>query len=326
MSIPPQELLSLCDINVDFTTDKGDFTAVSQMNFTVHAGETFCLVGESGCGKSLTAKALLRLLPENATVRGQAFLNGVDILSLPPKQMRKIRGQHIGMVFQEPMTALNPVLRVGYQVIETLRLHKTLSEQEAKEFCIELFTQVGIPAPQSRLEDYPHQLSGGMRQRVMIAMALACEPQLLIADEPTTALDVTLQWQILELIQKLATERGMGVLLITHDLGVVAQVAQKVGVMYAGQLVECGKVTNVLEQSLHPYTQGLLLSAPSRLSMEQERLPIIAGTVPPPYNLPKGCPFHPRCPKAIQRCQEEIPLLTGLPHNTHQVRCWLAVR
>ena len=302
-------LLRVRNLGVRFTTDSLVFDAVSGVDFDIHCGQIFCLVGESGCGKSLTAKSLLQLLPENAALSGQAWLGEDEIFSLPLTAMRPLRGHRMSMIFQEPMTALNPVLRVGQQVMEPLRLHLGLSKAEARQRCVDLFRQVGIPAPQSRLDDYPHQLSGGMRQRVMIAMALGCEPQLLLADEPTTALDVTIQWQILQLIQHLAEERGMGVLLITHDLGVVAQTAHAVGVMYAGRMVERGPAALVLGSPAHPYTRGLMRSAPSRDSLGLTRLPVIPGSVPPPGALPKGCAFHPRCPEALPLCAQKTPPL-----------------
>ena len=332
-------LLRARNLAVRFTTDERCFEAVSGVDFDIYPGQIFCLVGESGCGKSLTAKSLLRLLPDNARLSGEVWLDSPqqepsadtaqNVLHLPPEAMRRLRGHRMAMIFQEPMTALNPVLRVGEQVMEPLRLHLGMKPREAKERCLALFRQVGIPAPESRLLDYPHQLSGGMRQRVMIAMALACEPALLLADEPTTALDVTIQWQILQLIQSLAKERGMGVLLITHDLGVVAQVAHAVGVMYAGRLVECGPVQQVLAHPAHPYTQGLMHSAPSRDSRHLQRLPVIPGSVPAPGFRPAGCSFHPRCPSALPLCAEQAPPLCTVDSATetgeavHSVRCWL---
>lgn len=350
----PATLLRVENLCVRFTTDHMAFDAVDGVDFSIRAGRIFCLVGESGCGKSLTAKSLLRLVPENAQATGRALLNGLsglhgkdgpatpkdesseDILALPESALRRLRGRRISMIFQEPMTALNPVLRVGDQVMEPLRLHLNMSRAQARQRCVELFHQVGIPAAEKRLDDYPHQLSGGMRQRVMIAMALACEPCLLLADEPTTALDVTIQWQILQLIQGLTESRGMGVLLITHDLGVVAQVAHEVGVMYAGRMVESGPVDQVLGKAAHPYTRGLLFSAPSRESRGLNRLPVIGGSVPPPGSMPPGCPFHPRCGDAMPICTQHMPPATTLKPSSdcdmpetsgaseaHTVRCWL---
>ncbi len=313
-------ILDVQNLSVRFHTENGNYAAVADVSFNISAGEIFCLVGESGCGKSLTAKALLRLTPENTCIDGKAFLHGQDILSLNNKDMRSYRGQKISMIFQEPMTALNPVLRVGAQCTEHVQLHLGYSVSKAKAHCLELFRQVGIPAPESRFNDYPHQLSGGMRQRIVIAMALACDPTFVLADEPTTALDVTIQWQILQLLQNLAQKEQRAILLITHDLGVVAQMAHKVGVMYCGQMVEYGPVQDILQNPLHPYTQGLLHASPSKHSMTQKRLPTIEGTVPPPYNVPSGCRFHPRCPKAMEQCTQQEPAFLGKEHKS---RCWL---
>ncbi len=316
-----EKLLQVTNLNVTFHTEQGNLLTVSDINFSIEAGEIFCLVGESGCGKSLTAKAILGLTPENSTVEGQILLKTQDV----QKNLPAIRGKQISMIFQEPMTALNPVLRIGDQCTEHMILHDKISKQQALLRCIDLFEQVGISAASKRLKDYPHQLSGGMRQRVMIAMALACSPQLLLADEPTTALDVTIQWQILSLMQNLSHSRGMGILLITHDLGVVAQVAHKVGVMYAGQMVEYGLVENVLKNPKHPYTQGLLHAIPSKHSMDIKFLPTIEGRVPLPSELPSGCRFHPRCPFTMQQCKIKEHKLEVLDaHNQHQLRCYLA--
>ncbi len=318
-----KKLLTVHNLDITFHTEQGNFLTVSDVNFSIDEGEIFCLVGESGCGKSLTAKAILGLTPENTSVSGEVFLLKDEILKLPEAQMRSIRGKHISMIFQEPMTALNPVLKVGEQCSEHIELHEKISKGQAYQRCIELFEQVGISEAETRLNDYPHQLSGGMRQRVMIAMALACAPKLLLADEPTTALDVTIQWQILSLIQELAKKRGMGVLLITHNVGVVAQMAQRVGVMYAGQMVEHGTTLDVLKKPLHPYTQGLLHAIPSKHSMEEKRLPTIEGRVPLASELPSGCRFHPRCPMAMPKCAEQEPKLMAKAGTEHQVRCWL---
>ncbi len=314
-------ILEAHNLAVTFHTEHGNYQAVSDVSFSIGAGEIFCLVGESGCGKSMTAKALLRLSPENTTLGGQAFLHGEDLFLLSEKDMRAVRGQKIGMIFQEPMTALNPVLRVGEQCIEHVKLFRKISSTAAKEHCLKLFRQVGIPAPESRFDDYPHQLSGGMRQRVVIAMALACSPSLLLADEPTTALDVTIQWQILKLLQNLAEKEQCGILLITHDLGVVAQMAHTVAVMYAGQIVEHAPVEKLFNAALHPYTQGLLHASPSKHSMEATRLPTIEGAVPPLYAIPSGCRFHPRCAKAQSKCSIELPPLQNIGEK-HSVRCW----
>ena len=288
------------------------------------AASLTCLVGESGCGKSLTARAILRLTPQTAHLEGRILLAGQDLLSLPEKELRRIRGCRVGMIFQEPMTALNPVLRVGDQAAEPLRLHLGLNRKEARRETERLFAEVGIPSPQSRYDDYPHQLSGGMRQRVMIAMALSCAPELLLADEPTTALDATIQGQILRLLLRQSEERGMAVLLITHDLGVVAHVAQLVGVMYAGRLVEKAPASQLLRSPQHPYTHGLLASMPSLRLSGQRRLPAIPGTVPPLWDMPPGCPFQPRCRQALPCCSEALPPL--VEDGAHSVACWLAAQ
>ena len=318
---PTAPLLQLNNLSVTFTTAQGPLHAVRNINFSMHEGETVCLVGESGCGKSLTAKAIMRLTPANAVLTGRILLHGKDLLALPEKAMHTIRGRQIGMIFQEPMTSLNPVLKVGDQVAEPLRLHEGLSSSQAREAAIELLTEVGIPAPQSRYDDYPHQLSGGMRQRVMIAMALSCRPGLLLADEPTTALDATIQGQILRLLAARCRERRMAVLLITHDLGVAAQMADTVGVMYAGRLVESAPAQELFADARHPYTQGLLHAAPSARSRGLERLPTIPGTVPSLQNMPTGCPFHPRCSSALPRCTTEMP--PAIAQGAHRTACWL---
>jgi len=296
--------------------------AVQNVSFSIGEASVTCLVGESGCGKSLTAKACMRLLPRQARVSGAVRFAGEDLLSLPERRMRPLRGSQIAMIFQEPMTALNPVLTVGFQTAEPLRTHLGLSKQEARERVVELFRQVNIPSPEARLGVYPHELSGGMRQRVMIAMALACGPRVLLADEPTTALDPTIQGQILSILQEQRELRGMSVLLITHDLGVVAQTADMVGVMYAGRLVEFGPVRDVLANPRHPYTQGLMASAPSKDALLLERLPAIAGTVPPLGKMPHGCPFHPRCPRAAGQCREVLP--SERVDGDHRTLCWMA--
>ena len=318
---PTAPLLQLDNLSVTFTTATGPLHAVRNVDFSMAEGETVCLVGESGCGKSLTAKAIMRLAPANALLDGRILLHGQDLLRLPEKAMHKVRGRQIGMIFQEPMTSLNPVLKVGDQVAEPLRLHQGLSRTQAREAAIELLTEVGIPAPQSRYDDYPHQLSGGMRQRVMIAMALSCKPGLLLADEPTTALDATIQGQILRLLAARCHERRMAVLLITHDLGVAAQMADTVGVMYAGRLVESAPTQDLFADARHPYTQGLLHAAPSARSRGLNRLPTIPGTVPSLQNMPPGCPFHPRCMAAMPRCKAEMP--PTIAQGTHRTACWL---
>ena len=320
-SNPSAPLLHLENLSVTFATSEGPLQAVRNVNLSIHEGETVCLVGESGCGKSLTAKAIMRLTPANAVLDGRILLRGQNLLDMPEKAMHTVRGRQIGMIFQEPMTSLNPVLRIGDQVAEPLRLHERLGNTQARQAAIELLTEVGIPAPQSRYDDYPHQLSGGMRQRVMIAMALSCRPGLLLADEPTTALDATIQGQILRLLAARCRERRMAVLLITHDLGVAAQMADTVGVMYAGRLVESAPAQELFADARHPYTQGLLHAAPSARSRGLDRLPTIPGTVPSLQNMPAGCPFHPRCTVAQARCKAEMP--PTIARGAHSTACWL---
>ena len=316
-------LLSLRDVSVTFPIGDKNVSAVRSLNLDIAPGSIACLVGESGCGKSLTARAILRLVPEQASIAGQIHFQGQDLLSLPEKAMNRLRGRHIAMVFQEPMTALNPVLTVGEQVAEMLRHHLRMSRREARERTIELFTAVGLPEAASRFDGYPHELSGGMRQRVLIAMALSCGPELLLADEPTTALDTTMQMQILQLIRRESEARGMAVLLISHDLGVVAQIAATTGVMYAGCLVEQARGRTLFEQPLHPYTRGLLHAAPGPHSQGLRRLPTIPGSVPQLSAMPPGCPFAPRCTEAMPKCREAMPPLTG--DADHSVACWLHV-
>ena len=302
-----QPLLRLKNLSITFQTDNGPLPAVRDVSLSLERGRITCLVGESGCGKSLTARSILRLMPDNARLDGSILLDGQNLLQLPPREMRAIRGRRVGMVFQEPMTSLNPVLRVGEQVAEPLRLHLGMNRAKAREEAVALLAEVGIPSPEGRYGDYPHQLSGGMRQRVMIAMALACRPDLLLADEPTTALDATIQGQILRLMRSRSQQRGMAVLLITHDLGVAAQMAHSVGVMYAGRLVEHALAQDLFSHPLHPYTQGLLQAAPSALSRGLSRLPTIPGSVPSLRAMPQGCPFHPRCARAMPLCREKMP-------------------
>lgn len=316
-----KKLLSIKNLNVGFFIENSPRKAVSNVNLHLPQGMVTCLVGESGCGKSLTCRSILRLLPENANVDGQILFRGQDILTLSDRNLRSIRGAAIGMIFQEPMTSLNPVLTIGDQSSEPLRLHKNMSCKEARSRVLELFQQVGIPSPESRYNDYPHQLSGGMRQRVMIAMALSCSPDLLLADEPTTALDATIQGQILRLIRRESRERGMAVLLITHDLGVVADMADYVGVMYAGHLVEYAQARTLFSTPLHPYTQGLLDCAPDSASFLLPRLPVIPGYVPSLLQTPPGCPFQPRCSKALPICSTQMP--ATISKNNHTVACWL---
>ena len=280
---------------------------VDDVSFRIERGETLALVGESGCGKSMTALSMLRLVDAPLEIEGgEIRLEGEDLLALPEAGMRSVRGRRIAMIFQEPMTALNPVLTVGYQVAEVLVLHERLTGAQARARVVALFDEVGIPDPDRRVDEYPHQLSGGLRQRVVIAIALACSPSLLIADEPTTALDVTIQAQILDLLRRLQRERGMAVLMITHDLGVVAELAHRVAVMYAGRIVEESSVEALFERAEHPYTRALLASVPD-LASSTGRLTSIGGQVPRPTAWPAGCRFHPRCPEVIGPCSAEVP-------------------
>ena len=320
-------LLEVKDLVTTFRSDGKEFNAIEGVSLHVDRGEIVGIVGESGSGKSVTMLSVLQLISSPGRVAGgDVRLEGVDnnLLSYDAESemMRQVRGGRISMIFQEPMTSLNPVLRVGEQVAEPLRLHLDMGRAEARREAERLFADVGIPSPHSRYDDYPHQLSGGMRQRVMIAMALACRPELLLADEPTTALDATIQGQILRLILDQSRERGMAVLLITHDLGVVAEVADVVGVMYAGRLVERAPARELFADPRHPYTRGLMHSAPSRRSMGLSRLPTIPGSVPSLQNMPPGCPFQPRCPEAMPHCTEAMP--PSFVRGEHAVACWLA--
>jgi peptide/nickel transport system ATP-binding protein len=314
-------LLEIEDLSVDFQTERGLARVVDDLSFTVAAGRIVGLVGESGCGKSVTARAIMRLLPSPpARIEGRTVaLDGENLLALDEHAMRDVRGNRIGMIFQEPMTSLNPTFPVGSQIGETLRLHRRLGSAAIRARVLELLRMVGIGAPERRFDQYPHELSGGLRQRVMIAMALACHPKLLIADEPTTALDVTIQAQILELLARLRDELGMAILLITHDLGVVAEYADEVIVMYAGKLVEWADVRGLFRQPRHPYTQGLLNSMP-RLAGSAGKLPTIPGAVPSPLERLPGCPFAGRCPRVQDRCRETFPPLVW--HDRHGFACW----
>ncbi len=307
-----------------FQVEGGEFPAVDGVSFSVAPGRTLGIVGESGCGKSVTALSIMGLVPQPpGRIAGGAILfDGVDLLELPASAMRELRGNRISMIFQEPMTSLNPVLTVGEQIVEGILRHRTLSRGAAKDLAIEMLRMVHIPSPEQRFGDHPHRLSGGMRQRVMVAMALACRPKLLIADEPTTALDVTIQAQILDLMRSLREETGTAIILITHDLGVVAELADDVLVMYAGRVVERANVVSLFAEPQHPYTIGLLGSIP-RLDIEQERLAAIEGQVPNPLTPVSGCRFHPRCPFASERCLREDPPLIDLG-NGHESACWRA--
>lgn len=316
------DVLNVKSLNVDFGINGTFFPAVRNVSFYIKEGETLGLVGESGCGKSVTSLAIERLLAKSARVSGEIHYQGRDLLRLPAREMRAIRGNEISMIFQEPMTSLNPVYKIGSQISEILLLHKDISRREAFRQSLEMLHKVGIPRPDEVLDDYPHQLSGGMRQRVMIAIAMACSPRLLIADEPTTALDVTIQAQILELMKEVADGYGTSTLLITHDLGVVAEMCDRVAVMYAGQIVEEGSVDEIFIEPQHPYTKGLLNAIPKIDADSKQRLQPIRGTVPSLTRMPKGCHFTPRCPFAMDRCAHEKPELFTLS-GTHTSRCWL---
>jgi oligopeptide/dipeptide ABC transporter ATP-binding protein len=317
-------VLEVQNLRVSFPdAGEGRVHPVDGVSFTLDRGETLALVGESGCGKSLTSLALLRLVPPPGRVDDGSVirLGDTDVLALRGEALRRIRGRKIGMVFQDPMTSLNPVFTVGAQIAEGVRAHFDVSRAEARRRALALLHEVGIPDPAARLDAYPHQLSGGMRQRVMIAIALSAEPEILVADEPTTALDVTVQAQILEVLDRLRDSHGMAVLLITHDLGIVAGRADRVAVMYAGQIVEEAPTASLFARPSHPYTQGLFASVP-RITGPVERLSPIAGSVPPPGAWPGGCRFRPRCPKAFDRSETMPPLLPVGPG--HRMRCWLA--
>ncbi|WP_028586145.1 ABC transporter ATP-binding protein [Desulfocurvus vexinensis] len=317
------DLLSIRDLETTFFTDQGAARAVDGVSLDVDRGQTVAVVGESGCGKTMLALSVLRLVPAPAgrITGGQVFFDGTDLLALPEAAMRSIRGNRISMIFQEPMTSLNPVFRVGEQIAEAVRLHRGATAREAHEAAVEMLRLVGIPGPDERARAYPHELSGGMRQRVVIAMALACDPELVLADEPTTALDVTIQAQILDLMMDLKERNDSAVLLITHDLGIVAQTCSRVAVMYAGQVVEQSPVPELFRDPLHPYTRGLLRSLP-RPGARRRELEPIPGVVPGLRALPRGCRFHPRCPQAMPRCREERPPMLG-PQAGRGVRCWL---
>ncbi|WP_041328093.1 ABC transporter ATP-binding protein [Rubrobacter xylanophilus] len=317
-------ILRVRDLRVSFSTYAGRVEAVRGVSFDLRRGETLAIVGESGSGKSVTAKSLMRLLPEaNSTIEGgEALFDGKDLLKLPERQMRGIRGRRISMIFQDPMTSLNPTMKVGRQIAESLKRHLGLSGRAARERAVELLRMVGIPRPEARVDQYPHQFSGGMRQRVVIAIALACDPDVLIADEPTTALDVTIQAQILQLLRDLQERRGLSVILITHDLGVVAEVSHRVAVMYAGKVVETGTVHEIFRDPKHPYTWGLLTSVPlPTLDRSRELVPI-SGSPPNLLHPPQGCPFTARCPHAMKICAMEMPEYTVFS-DEHRAACWL---
>jgi peptide/nickel transport system ATP-binding protein len=321
-------ILDVKNLKTVFFTNSGLFKAVDDVSFNVRRGETLAIVGESGCGKSVSALSIMRLVPDppGKIVGGSVTLEGTDLLALDEEVMRGIRGNRMSMIFQEPMTSLNPVIRIGDQITEAVRLHQNKTAKQAWARAVEMLRLVRIPEPERRAREYPHQLSGGMRQRAMIAMALACRPVLLIADEPTTALDVTIQAQILALIVELQKELGTGLILITHDLGVVAQTAQRVIVMYAGKKVEEASVDDLFADPRHPYTRGLMASMPAVISLGAKtdvRLTEIPGMVPSLTNLPEGCAFAPRCPLAIERCRQEYPPLQDFGGH-HRAACWRA--
>lgn len=316
-------LLVVSNLVTEFETDEGRVRAVDDVSFTVNQGETLGIVGESGCGKSVTALSIMRLLPQpmGQIAGGRILLRGEDLTAVPLSRMEAVRGNSISMIFQEPMTALNPVHTIGRQITEILYLHREISRGEATRQCLEMLDRVGIPSPDVRMGEYPHQLSGGMRQRVIIAMALACRPDLLIADEPTTALDVTIQAQILELIKELQKDLGMAVILITHDLGVIAETSNNVLVMYAGKVAEQGSVFDIFDRPFHPYTRGLLASIPRLETPAKAELPIIPGMVPGLLDLPQGCRFENRCPARRDGCTLAPPPLETVAAG-HEVACY----
>lgn len=327
----PNKILEVKNLRTSFFTEEGEVKAVDDISFNAYAGETLAIVGESGCGKSVTSLSIMRLVqsPPGRVVGGEILYKGKDLLKLPMSDMRKIRGNEISMIFQEPMTSLNPVFTIGNQICEAIALHQDLSRAETRNKAIEMLKLVGIPAPEKRIDEYPHQLSGGMRQRVMIAMALSCNPQILIADEPTTALDVTIQAQILDLLRDLQQKVGMALILITHDLGVVAEVAQDVVVMYAGRVVEQGRVREIFSNPKMPYTKGLLNSIPTLSKdptgkVKKKRLEAIPGIVPNLLHLPKGCRFQERCTYVVDQCKQAEPDLRVVAPDEvlpHAIRC-----
>ena len=323
--MPTPELL-VKNLKVSFAASKKELIAVRGISYQLNQGEILALVGESGCGKTVSALSILRLIqePPGKIVSGEILFAGKDLLKLKKKELQDLRGKDIAMIFQDPMTSLNPVLTIGEQIIETLLRHTSLSRKKAREKSFRLLEQVEIPSSKGKLDQYPHQLSGGMRQRVMIAMALSCSPRILIADEPTTALDVLIQAQILSLLKKIKNDTQMSILLITHDLGVVAEVAERVMVMYAGEIVESGLVKDLFRSPLHPYTIGLMESIPTLESTQQKlsKLKEISGTVPSLSQVPFGCPFHPRCSSAETRCKTDKPKLKKIS-QAHSVSCWL---
>ncbi|USD17806.1 ABC transporter ATP-binding protein [Priestia megaterium] len=318
-----EKMIQIKNLHIQFSTYGGRVQAVRGVSFDLHKGETLAIVGESGCGKSVTSQSIMRLIPTppGRITSGSILFKGQDLTKLPEKKMRDIRGADISMIFQDPMTALNPTLRVGEQISENIMQHENISKEKAKEKAFEMLELVGIPNPKERLKQYPHEFSGGMRQRIVIAMALVCNPEVLIADEPTTALDVTIQAQILELFKDIQQKTDVSIVLITHDLGVVAQVADRVAVMYAGKIVEIGTRRDIFYTPQHPYTKGLLRSVP-RLDLYESELVPIAGSPPDLFAPPSGCSFAPRCPYVMEVCDRMYPVSTKLKES-HQVHCWL---
>ncbi len=320
-------LLEVRNLKTQFFTPEGVVRAVDGVSFDIEEGETVALVGESGCGKSVSALSVMGLIPDppGRIVEGQVFFRGQDLCQLHPEQMRRIRGSEIAMIFQEPMTSLNPVLTIGLQLTEALEMHRNLRGAEAEKRCVEFLQWVGIPDPKRRLSQYPHQFSGGMRQRVMIAMALICEPRLILADEPTTALDVTIQAQILELLKDTSRRLRVAMILITHNLGIVARYADRVNVMYAGKIIETSAARQIYENPRHPYTRGLLRSVPRLDQPRKAKLDPIDGQPPELTNLPPGCSFRPRCKFTVEKCAHESPVLREVGEG-HLSACWVADR
>jgi oligopeptide/dipeptide ABC transporter ATP-binding protein len=318
-------LLDVCNLKTYFRTEEGIVKAVDGISFRLRKGKSLCIVGESGSGKSVASLSIMRLIPNppGKIVDGQILFEGEDLTRKSEKEMEAIRGRDISMIFQEPMTSLNPIMTVGKQVIEAIMLHQNVSAAQAREQATEMFVKVGIPMAKERMNAYPHQLSGGMRQRVMIAMALVCNPKLLIADEPTTALDVTIQAQILDLMRRLRAHMSASIILITHDMGIVAGMADDVLVMYAGKVMEQGDVRSIFKDARHPYTKGLLESIP-KINEDSERLPTIEGGVPSQLNMPPGCPFEPRCFLASEKCRKDMPPLAPIGDQGRLVACWNA--
>ncbi|MCB5175813.1 MULTISPECIES: ABC transporter ATP-binding protein [Microvirga] len=315
-------VLSVRDLRVEFVTRRGILKAIDGISFDIAKGEVLGVVGESGAGKSVTGSAVIGLIdPPGRIAGGEIHLSGMRIDNLPPEEMRRVRGKRIGMIFQDPLTSLNPLYRVSEQLIETIRTHTNLSASAARKRAIDLLAEVGIPAPDKRIDSYPHEFSGGMRQRVVIALALCAEPELIIADEPTTALDVSVQAQIISLLKRLGREHGTAIMLVTHDMGVIAETADRVAVMYAGRIAEIGPVRDVVQNPLHPYAKGLMGAIPSLENDSSERLVQIPGSMPRLSAIPPGCPFNPRCPNVFDRCRVERP--DPIQHSEHRVACHL---